>query len=336
MLTHRGRYNIFSGYDFRQYCEDRAGTLAKEIYEAAPEYLLNVEHDNYVEYLVNKYALEPVKFAFLDMTVQPGEADVPAEHFPPMSIVDEGHTYRKPVYQYYLPYAGDQQLLRAVPNPNAAVPYVVDIGGDSVSFTIVDFYGNPEHIKMEAHRIVELIKVQSDHLNKNIDDYNGTLWEQARCCFQQRRSELEKQLQVTTALGVPVRRRDNLPVTFAVQVARKRIEVKPKATPRLSIPSRYSMSLFMKRYSKSSTTQERCLNVCLAPIQQKAKSPCGIISYWFLNRGLNRVLPVRLSISLGRPTFLFVMRSLMCSLESASSGEVRSSIRRRSLNCSRI
>jgi hypothetical protein len=230
MPTHRGRYNIFSGYDFGQYCEQRVRTMKTEIYKAAPEYLLSVDHDKYVEYLVNKYALEPVKFAFLDLTVEQGETDVPAENFPPMSIVERGHRYRKPVYQYDLPYAGDQQMLRAIPNPNAAVSHVVDIGDVSVSFTIVDFYGSSERIKMEAHRIVESIKLQSEYLNKNIDDYNGALWEKARYFFQQRRSELEKQHQVTTALGVPIRRRGNPPATFAVPVVRKQIEVKPKAT----------------------------------------------------------------------------------------------------------
>jgi hypothetical protein len=230
MLTQRGRYNIFADYDFQQHCQNRANAMKTEIYETPTDYLLNVGHEQYVEYLVNKYALEPVRFAFLDKTVEPGEADVPAENFPPMSIVERGHRYRKPVYQYYLPYAGDQQLLRAVPNPNTPVSCVVDIGEDSVSFTIVDFYGNPERIKMDAHRIVESIKLQSESLNKNIDEYNGALWDRARDWFQQRRLELEKQQKVTTALGVPIRRRRNPPETFAVPVVRKQIEVKPKAT----------------------------------------------------------------------------------------------------------
>src|ERR1022692_3781952 len=64
-------------------------------------------------------------------------------------------------------------------------------------------HGNPEHIRMEAHRIVEMIKGQSEQLNKNIDDYNGDLWEKVRYWFQRRRSELEEQKRVVAALGVP-------------------------------------------------------------------------------------------------------------------------------------
>src|SRR5713101_7635063 len=229
MLTDRGRYNIFAGYDFHQYAEGLATAMKKEIYEASPDYVLNVEYDKYVEYLVNRFGLEPVTFASLDVSMEPGEALIPAEQFPPMSIVDRGHKYRKPVYKYYLPYAGDQQLLRAIPNPDSPIPSVIDIGDDSVSFTIVDFYGNPEHIKTEAHRIVEMIKEQSEHLNKNIDDFNGALWEKARYWLQQRKSELEKQQKVTTALGVPIRRKGNPPTTFSVPVVRKQIEVKPRA-----------------------------------------------------------------------------------------------------------
>ena len=49
MLTDRGRYNIFAGYDFHQYAEGLATAMKKEIYEASPDYVLNVEYDKYVD-----------------------------------------------------------------------------------------------------------------------------------------------------------------------------------------------------------------------------------------------------------------------------------------------
>jgi hypothetical protein len=210
--------------------------MTNEIYETASDYLISVDREEYVAYLVDKYSMVPVRFAFLDVFVVPGEADVPAEQFPQMSAVARGRTYRKPVYRYHLPYAGDQELLRAIPNPNTPIPCTIDIGADSVSFTIIDFYADPDRIKREAHRILGMIREQSEHLTHNIEDYVVKLWQKARYWFDRRRSEILEQQKVTNALGVPIGRRSSFPETFEVPVVRKPIIVKPKAGPPLQAP----------------------------------------------------------------------------------------------------
>jgi hypothetical protein len=89
--------------------------MVREIREASADYILLVEGEKYVEYLVNKYSLTPVRFGFLDLSVEPGEDDIPAEQFPSMSVSARGRKFRRPVYRYHVPYVGDQQLLRAIP-----------------------------------------------------------------------------------------------------------------------------------------------------------------------------------------------------------------------------
>jgi hypothetical protein len=101
VIEGRGRYNIFAGYDFWQACEALAEKMTKEVYETPSDYLVSVEREKYVEYLVNKYSFVPVKFAFLDIFAEPGEADIPAEQFPPMSMVARGRV-SSPVYRYHL------------------------------------------------------------------------------------------------------------------------------------------------------------------------------------------------------------------------------------------
>jgi len=181
--------------------------MTKEIYETPLDYLITVDREKYVEYLVNKYSMAPVRFAFLDLSVEPGEAEIPVEQFPFKSEGSKGRRYRAPVYRYHLPYTGAQQLLSAIPDPNIPVEYDVDINPDSVSFVIVDFHNDPDRIKKEAYRIVGMIKRQSEHLRNNIEAYVGELWQKARYSFDLRRTELLQQQKVTNALGVPVRRR---------------------------------------------------------------------------------------------------------------------------------
>jgi hypothetical protein len=203
--------------------------MMKEIYEAPPDYLLSVDREKYIEYLVNKYSMVPVKFGFLDWSVEPLEEDIAAERFPSMPVNARGRKIRVPVYRYHVPYTGDQHLLGAIPDPNAPVPYAVDIGPDFVSFTIVGFYNDPERIKQEAYRVIAAIKQQSQNLTRNIEEHVGRLWPEARSWYQRRRMELLEQQKITNALGVPLKKRTSVPDSFQIPLARKPIVVQPQA-----------------------------------------------------------------------------------------------------------
>lgn len=236
-------FNIFAGTDFQQFCETALIELQKEVYAEEPAYLLGVNRDEYVHHLVEKHSFEAPAFDFGNVSVdEPREELIPADKFPAMSYVKRGHKYLKPVYRYYVPYSGDQGLLRAIPNPRIMMTHWVNITLDSISFDIIDFYNNdPQRIRSVAESVFDTIRQQSQHLAKNVEAHNQSLLEKARYWFDRRRAELAQRSQVLSGLGVPIRKRNNIPETFAVPVVRKQIQVKPEArspstTPEPSLP----------------------------------------------------------------------------------------------------
>src|SRR5207253_1953810 len=106
-------------------------------------------------------------------------------------------------------FAGDQTLLKCRPNPRIMNTHVVSVEGGDVCFEIVDFQNDPSQIKRDADSTMSLIREQSQHLKKNVDDYNSGLRRQAESFFDARKAEIMKQNDLVAALGVPVKRPEN-------------------------------------------------------------------------------------------------------------------------------
>jgi hypothetical protein len=224
------RYNIFAGTDFVQFSEAAMIALKNEVEAEDPAYLLAVKRDEYVAHLVEKYSFEAPQFEFDNVWAdEPREDLVPAEQFPPMSNVHRGQKYPRPVYRYHLPYSGDQRLLRAIPSTRLLMTHWVNVGADEISFDVVDFYGEAQRIKSVADSVFNTIQQQSQYLAQDVARHNRALPEKARTWFDRRRIELAERQQVTSSLGVPIRKRSNIPATFGVPVVRKKIQVKPEA-----------------------------------------------------------------------------------------------------------
>ncbi len=235
--------NIFDVFDFQQHFSDSAlGKLQREIGSASTDYLLAVNRDEYVKDLVDKYSFDAPTFDFDNVSVdEPIEVRVWGIQFPPNSIVDPDRDYAKPVYRYYLPYSGDENSLRAIPNPRIELTHWVRIDQDAVSFDVIDFYNNAEGVRSTADSVLSAIRQQAQCLADNVDTHNKALLDKARYWFDKRRLELAERQSVLTSLGVPIRRRDNIPETFAVPVIRKKVQVKPE-TPSPSVTPEPTLS----------------------------------------------------------------------------------------------
>jgi hypothetical protein len=115
--------------------------------------------------------------------------------------------------------------------------YPVSVESGEMCFEIIDFYGDSDRIKREADSTLKLIQQQSANLEKNILEYNQQLRSQAEQLSDARKTAIMKQNEVVTALGVPVKKSENIPRTFAVPATmRKRVVPKPQAISDKYVP----------------------------------------------------------------------------------------------------
>jgi hypothetical protein len=223
--------HIFAEREFDGVSRSLMERLKARIHGEEKNYLLNVNRTEYLDHIASEFQIAPLGLDFDRITVSSSEKMIPAAHFPPTFNVYAGKSYSKPIIRYHLPFSGDAELLRCIPNPRAMNSHPVSVEHGELSFEIVDFYSDPDQIKLDAESTVNLIRQQAGYLEKNIAGHNGQLRQQAEMLFDARKAEIMKQNQVVAALGVPVKKAANLPQTFAVPATvRKPIVPKPQAS----------------------------------------------------------------------------------------------------------
>src|SRR5688500_9560249 len=107
---------IFAEHPLSEFFEQRCQAVVREIQSEPQDRLLNVNEADYVNYLVQKYRLEPLTFAFDAMRASSTEKLVPAEHHPRLFQVRAGQSYRRPVIRLHVPFTGEPELLRHEPS----------------------------------------------------------------------------------------------------------------------------------------------------------------------------------------------------------------------------
>lgn len=216
-------FDIFGEQDLSIYLNTRTKELQDKIYKETPQYLLNINDQEYLNYLESSYSVDTLIIRFDQVSVSSREELIAAEYFPNFFGVRRGKSYPKQVITYHIPFSGNHELLRCIPSTRILWTREVYIEDRCICFDIIDFYGDGDRVKQEANNILSSIKTQVGHLVTEVENYNKGLRDQANGTLSTRR----KQLTVLASLGVPIRKSDNVPETFAVPTVRKKVVTKP-------------------------------------------------------------------------------------------------------------
>jgi hypothetical protein len=226
---------VFFEAEFSDFLAKRERDLGEEVRRQEESYIINVNVEEYVEHLVDRYVLDIPKLHRTDVFVETGERMIPAEQFPYSFYVHRGKSYPRPVLTYHVPFSGDIQLLRYTPSTRLAWSMDMDVVGNALTFEIVVFTEDPAPVKQQEEQILNGLEQQLGFLTSDAKTFNDSLESKIRSLVEGRRTEFLKRSSFVQALGVKVKKRDDLPDTFAVPPPekRKRISPKPVAKARL-------------------------------------------------------------------------------------------------------
>src|SRR5260370_38984717 len=116
MNKYKQTFTMFHGDQVRDFLEHNTQLIQYEIGEAAEDYILNVNEEEYISYLEQKLTIDTPHIDFEQMSVDSYEDEIPAEYFPQTFFVHQGKSYRKQVVVYHLPYTGNPQLFKFTPS----------------------------------------------------------------------------------------------------------------------------------------------------------------------------------------------------------------------------
>lgn len=225
-------FSIFYEKDLSKVLDNQIIEMKKEIYDTTEDYILNVNENEFVSYLVDKYSIDNIDLQLEEISVTRYEKLIPAEMFPGKGFlfnVIPGKSYKKVVIRYHVPFSGNAELLRCKPNRWVMGTYDVLIIEDCVCFDFVNFFDNPEKIKQSASEIISLIKSQLENVRDQVSKFNTSVQEHATKNFLNRKEHLLKTNDLLSSLGVPIKKRDDVPLTFAIPSPKtqKRIKISP-------------------------------------------------------------------------------------------------------------
>ena len=215
---------IFAEQDADEQLKRIRSSLRLAIENEQDTYTLNVNEETLLDYLVNRFTIEPLEFHLDELSISTQEKNIPAEHFPNGFFVNSGKSYKKDVITYHIPFTGDRRLLGWTPNPRILWTTPIHVSSGEISFEIINFQNAAESIKQEAERIIDGIMSNHGHLHKQIMAFNNQLKEDAKQEFSSRKTHLLQKNNLLASLGVPVRAKPDVPNTFSVPAKK----VKPK------------------------------------------------------------------------------------------------------------
>jgi hypothetical protein len=229
--TPAGTFRIFGGGELSEYLGKRLRAIEAEVLNASTDYLLNTNESQYIDYLLDKYTVPSLTISFEGLSVTTREELIPAEWFPSSFAfnVRRGESYLKQVITYHLPFAGNQDLLTLRPSNRIIWSTDVRIVQGAVLFDVVNWKNNPQEIKSEADRTISNIRQQAALADCEVAGFGQSLNSTVSHAVRERKAQLLKQLNLLSALGVPVKRAENVPSTFAVPVAKKVLTIAPPA-----------------------------------------------------------------------------------------------------------
>lgn len=225
---------IFGEAELSGFLEGYLHQLKQEVHNEEKNKLLNVNEEDYINYLAENHSIDPLEILWDDISISDHEEMIRAEYFPGDFHVRTGGAYPKQVITYHVPFTGLGRLLTLAPSSRLMWSTDVKVHGNSFSFDIINWRDNPDDIKREADQALRNIRQQSENVAREVAQYNGGLRRHAEDVFKARKAQLLKQSNLLESLGVPVKKAAQVAGTFAVPAVKKKTIIeKPKssATP---------------------------------------------------------------------------------------------------------
>jgi hypothetical protein len=229
----KSRGLLFCTYDLAQSLGNATQSMRQEVEGLDANKLLNTAPDDLKRYLVDKYKVEPIRLRREDWYADHQDAPVDVRHDQMRWIEDRSRPALVPGErtEVRVPFDGDPELFYSQPNTMSSSPPRAVIEGSEVVLR----YEFPSDAPREVRPLVEQTLTEIEQYlgwqESLIEAHNNGLSGAAEQAIQQRRDRLLAQSQRAAALGIPVRRRDDAPRTYAIPTARK------KAVPSMPVAS---------------------------------------------------------------------------------------------------
>ncbi len=215
---------LFCTRDLSGILHRAADDLRRDVDGLDANRLLNTAPDDLKNYLVNKHHIEPISLLRDQWYAETQEIQVDVRHDPNRWIDDKKLPVMMPGerVEVRVPFNGDSELFYAQPNASTISQPRAMINRQELVLLYDSPADAPREVRPLVDRAIQEIEKYLGWQRSMIDAHNNSLTAIAVQAINQRRERLLAQSERAASLGIPVKRRDEAPKTYAIPTARKR------------------------------------------------------------------------------------------------------------------
>jgi hypothetical protein len=224
---------LFVTHDLDHILRSTMQAMGQEVERLDANRILNTAREDLKRYLVEKHGITPITLLRDQWYADHQEVQVDVRH-DQMRWIDDR---RRPVmiagerFEVRVPFDGEAELFYARANTFSMNPPRATIEKNELVLRYDSPADQPRDVRPLVDGALADIEQHLGWQRPMIDAHNTALPAAAEHAIEQRRNRLLAQSQRAEALGIPIRRRDNAPKTYAVPtVRRKAAPTLPPAT----------------------------------------------------------------------------------------------------------
>ena len=224
---------LFCTYDLLQSLQNTQQKLREEVEGLDPNRLRNTAPADPVAYFVEKVRMEPIRLRREDWYADHAEVQVDVRHDRMRWIDDTSRPVLVPGErtEVRVPFEGESELFFSQPNTMSSNPPRGVIDGNELVLRYESPSDSPREVRPLVDQTLADIEQYLGWQLTLIVTHNASLPQVAGQAIEQRRTRLLAQSQRVSALGIPVKRRDDALKTYAVpSIRRKAAPTLPPAT----------------------------------------------------------------------------------------------------------
>lgn len=223
---------LFAEIDADQAFAGQLHRARSEVESLDEHFLSQVDDGDYALRILSMVRIDPLRIKYDEAYISTYEKMIPSERHPRSRFfLERGSSFPRQVIRYHVPFEGDAELLRCVPNPRVLWSEEFALGRGEFTFEIVNWGGNPEEVKRDAEHIFSNIRHQYENLAKQVNAFNSSAQTQILQLLAARRSKLKKDSDFISALGLPTKEAKLTRLVSPPSAAAKSTGNPPQPTP---------------------------------------------------------------------------------------------------------
>ncbi|MDD5242434.1 MAG: hypothetical protein PHU49_00310 [Syntrophorhabdaceae bacterium] len=225
---------LFSRYDLRETLIHREQELSGEVENQDRNYILNVNIDDFINYLEDKYRIHAITIhrdkAYIK---ESGDANVDVRYDFNRAIRDKSRPFfiRGTSVTFAVPFEGDRSLFFCQGSTFTMNPPYAEITDNEILVTYNQVDPDPTEIKADFESRMNNTERHLGFLKNDIDMFNNGLGKTAKERIEARRAKIMNDQGIVAALGYPIKEKSGMPTTYTVPDVKRKIVIrKPAAT----------------------------------------------------------------------------------------------------------